>query len=123
MTRVYRDNYSRRYTGQQPGTKSGRGPAEKPVVNRWLCSSIGLHRISIDPASENIIRDSVFDDLEGKRDGSVVSWANRPVGVPSYPAPPRPAALPCAASSDPPVVCPGFGFDKHQWTILIMLSD
>ena len=32
---------------------------------------------------------------------AVVSWANRPVGVPSCPAPPRPAALPCAVQPRP----------------------
>ena len=32
---------------------------------------------------------------------SVISWANRPVGVPSCPAPPRPAAPPCAAPPRP----------------------
>ena len=37
----------------------------------------------------------------------VVSWANRPVGVPSCPAPSAPPLRP-----DPPVVCPGFGFDR-----------
>ena len=45
--------------------------------------------------------------------GSVVSWANRPVGVPSYPAPPRPAAPPCAAPPRPLMACPGFGIDKY----------
>ena len=40
--------------------------------------------------------------------GTVVSWENRPVGVPSCPAPPRPTAPPCAAPSRP-----GFGFDKY----------
>ena len=46
---------------------------------------------------------------------TVVSSANRPVGAPSYPAPPRLAApLPSRAPPrpDPPAVCPGFGFDK-----------
>ena len=46
--------------------------------------------------------------------GRVVSWPDRPNGVLSYPAPPRPAqpfrrALP---RPDRPVVCPGFGFDR-----------
>ena len=30
----------RRSIGQQPGTKSARGPADKPLDNRWLCSPI-----------------------------------------------------------------------------------
>ena len=33
--------------------------------------------------------------------GSVASWANRPVGVPCCPSPPRLAVLPCAAPSRP----------------------
>ena len=33
--------------------------------------------------------------------GTVVSWANRFVGVPFGPAPPRPAAPPCAALTRP----------------------
>ena len=37
----------RQYTGQQPETKSGRRPADKPVVNSWFRYSIGLHRISL----------------------------------------------------------------------------
>ena len=44
--------------------------------------------------------------------GTVVSWANWPVGVPfclSRPAPPSCRAPP---RPDPPVVYPGFGFDK-----------
>ena len=47
----------------------------------------------------------MFDALEGTR--TIVSWANRSVGVPSCPAPPRPAA-------DSPMVCPGFGLDKSN---------
>ena len=40
--------------------------------------------------------------------GSVVSWANRHVGVPSCPSPLRPGAPRCAAPPRP-AVCPGFG--------------
>ena len=48
----------RRYSGQQPGTKSGRRPADKPLttgdepqVNRGMYSSIGLHQVSFVRAS------------------------------------------------------------------------
>ena len=44
--------------------------------------------------------------------GAVVSWANRPVGIPSCRAPPRPAARRALGRADPPVVCPGFGPGK-----------
>ena len=40
--------------------------------------------------------------------GTVVSWANRSVGVPSCPALPRPAAPPCAAPTRPARGMPGF---------------
>ena len=40
--------------------------------------------------------------------GTVISWANRSVGVPSCPARPRPAALPCAAPTRPARGMSGF---------------
>ena len=43
-----------------------------------------------------------------KARGTVVSWANRPLGVPSCPAPPCPAALPCAALPRPARGMSGF---------------
>ena len=44
----------------------------------------------------------------GWQEGGVVSWPDRPNGVPSYPAPPRPAAPPCAASTRPARGVSGF---------------
>ena len=41
-------------------------------------------------------------------EGTVVSWANRPVGVPLCPAPLRPAAPPCAAPPGPARGMSGF---------------
>ena len=78
----------RRYTGQQAGTKSGRGPANKPVVNRSLCFSVGLHRVSfvVLPKSRSGQRSSM---PWGAR-WSVVISANRPVDVLSCPASTRP---------------------------------
>ena len=32
----------------------------------------------------------------------------------TLPGPPRPAALPCAARPDPPLVCPGVRFDTFR---------
>ena len=90
-------------------------------VNCSLCSPIGLNRISVVRASGESFRTVVLDALEAR--GSVVSWANRPVGDPSCSAPPCPAALLCAALPRPARgmsgfwirqmnVCLGFGFDK-----------
>ena len=53
-----------------------------------------------------------FSSMPWRARGSVVSWANRPVGVPSCPAPPCPAPRRAPPCSDPPRVCPGFGFDR-----------
>ena len=68
MKRVYKEN-RRRYTGQQSATKSARGPAHKPVVNRGFCSSTGLHRIFFVRACEESFRTVVYDTLEGWGDG------------------------------------------------------
>ena len=56
----------RRFTGQQPWTKSGLRPADKPVVNRGFCSPIGLHRISFGRASEESFR-TVSTMSEGQK--------------------------------------------------------
>ena len=56
----------------------------------------------------------VFDALEGTRDDCVLRGQTRrritQLGSP------RPAAPPWAARPDPPVVCPGFGFDRLDKT-------
>ena len=46
---------------------------------------------------------------------TVVPWANRPDGVPSCPASLHPGAHRAPPRPDPPVVCPGFGFDRLYW--------
>ena len=82
---------------------SSRGQAgHKPLVNRALCSSIGLHRNSLVRASEVMSRTIVFDALEAlesKRDGYSLGEPTR--GVPPCPAPLRAAAPPCAAPPRP----------------------
>ena len=86
MKRVYKKTNRRRYNGQQPGTKSTSRPADKPLVNRGFCSSVGLHGMFVLPKSRSqglsLIRRGVR--------GSVLSWANRSVGVPFCPALPSP---------------------------------
>ena len=80
MKRVYRDT-KRRYTGQQPGTKSAFRPGDKPVVNRGFCSSVGLHTISLVRASEESFR-TVFSICWRAR-GRLVPWPDRPNGAQS----------------------------------------
>ena len=89
-----------------------------PLVVR-LCSSIGLHRISLVRASGESFKRFV---LLGKRSGdlssmpwrvrgTLVSWANCSVGVQSCPAPPRrPAVCP-----DPTRPCYVRVLDSTSW--------
>ena len=82
----------RRYIGQQPGTKSASRPADKPVINRWSTAGFVVPSVYLrfalfvlanrGPQPLSLIRQSVR--------GTVLSWANRPVGVPFCPAPTRP---------------------------------
>ena len=82
----------RRYTGMQPGTKSASRPADKPRINRWSTASfvppsvyIGFSLFVLPksrPQRSSLIRQSVR--------GTVLSWANRSVGVPFCPALPSP---------------------------------
>ena len=62
-------------------------------------------------ASEETSRTVVLDALEGKRDGRFLGEPTRRRPVLPRPAPPsRPAVR--RPPTDPPVVSPGFGFDK-----------
>ena len=66
-----------------------------------------LQRISFVRASEDTFR--TVSSMPWKAQGAVVGlWANRPVGVPSYPVPPRPAAPSCAAPPRPARGMSGF---------------
>ena len=86
--------------------------ADKPLVNRSLCSSTALNRISFVRACEKTFRTVVYVALEDRRVGCLPGRpkCRHPV-LPSF-APPR--CPPCTAPRrpDPPVVCPGFGFTK-----------
>ena len=83
----------RRYIGQQPGTKSGRRPADKRVINRRstgfrvLPSVYMVFPLSVLPGR----RSGQLSSMPWRAAWSVVSWANRSVGVPNCLAPPRPA--------------------------------
>ena len=82
------------------------------VINRLSTAdfvpAFGLHRILFVRASGETFRRRVFDALGGTRDACLLGalFCRRPV-LPG-PAPP----LRRAPRPDPPVVCPGFGFDK-----------
>ena len=85
----------RRSTGQQPRTKSGRGPADNPDVN-WSSTArcvprIGLHGISFIRASEETSRRVVFDARGGKMVGCLLGAPT--CRRPTLPRPPRPAPL------------------------------
>ena len=97
---------------------SSRRPADVPRTYRSssnrralfvFLSSIGLRRISFVRASEESFRIVVcgaLEVLEGQ--GTVLSWANRPVGVPSWPTSLRRATPPCAAPPRPAYGKSGF---------------
>ena len=93
----------RRYIGQQPGKKSGRRPADKPLVNRGFCSSIDLHRISYVRASDQSFRTVVPDALGKRGVGCPLGEPTRRRPVLPGPVPPRRAP----PRRDPPVVYPG----------------
>ena len=63
------------------------------MVNRWFCSPIGLHRISLARASKDMPKTAVFDRLDDKRDTYSMGEpiCRRPV-MP-VPAPPRRPAV------------------------------
>ena len=65
--------------------------ADRPLVNRSLCSSIDLHRISLVHASGETFRQRVFDALEGTRDACILGelFCRRPV----LPDPASPSAV------------------------------
>ena len=98
-----------------PRTKSGRRPADKPLVKRGFRCPIGLYKISFVRASEETVWTVAFDALEGTRDGCLLGeLTGRTDPSASRPARPRPAPPPRRAPPrpDPPVVCPGSGSDK-----------
>ena len=67
-------------------------------------------------------RPGVFlDRLEGKRDGCLLGEPTRRRPVLPVPAPPRRGAV-RRPVPDPPVVCPGFGFDRSNKLIIKMIN-
>ena len=89
----------RRYTGQQPRTKSARGPADKPRMNRGSTAGFVPPSVYMGFCLFVLakIRSGQLSSIPWRARGTVGFWATRPVGVLFCPAPPRPAAPPCAA--------------------------
>ena len=99
-------NLARPCPAAPPGapTRPARGMSGfwiRQVSHRFTLSSVCscLPRI----VQDSCPRSPVVQD--GTRDG--YPWTNRPVGVPSCPAPPCPATPPCAASTRPARGIPG----------------
>ena len=99
----------RRSLGQQPGARSGRRPADEPRINRlsttgqlvmvFLYSVYMGFRLFVLPKRHSGQLFSMPWKPWGAK-GTVVSWANRPVGVQSCPATLCPAP-PCTAPPRP----------------------
>ena len=79
----------------------------QPVVNRSLCSSIGLHRVSVVRVFEGTFRTVVLGALEGKRVGRFLGEPTRRRPV-LTPPPPCHTVLPCAALPRPARGMSGF---------------
>ena len=115
----------RRHTGQQPGTKSASRPDDKPRINRWSTAGFVSPSVYIGfplfvlpesrPQRLSLIRQSVR--------GTVLSWANRSVGVSFCPALP---SLPLRRARSPVPTRPWYVrvFDSTSiLCIIISLSD
>ena len=100
MKRVYIDK-RRRYIGLQPGMKSGRRPADKPLINRGSTTGfvpptayMGIPLFVLPKKCSGHL-----SSMPWRARGTVVSCAKQPVGVPSRWA--RPAKPPRRAPLDP----------------------
>ena len=88
-----------RQLGQQPGTKSARGPVDKSRVNCWFCSPVGLHRVIFGRASGGVFNTVVFDGRGRKKDDCFLGDQTRRHPTLPRPAPPR--RPPCAGPPRP----------------------
>ena len=95
MKRVYRDKKASIQWSAARNEEASR-PADKPLVKRGFCYSIGLYRISLVRASEESFRSDAFGACPVLPD----------------PAPPPPCRA--LGRPDPPVVCPGFEFNRSS---------
>ena len=85
----FTESTGRWHTGQQPGTKSTHGPAEKLRVIRWFWSPIGLRKIFVVLASKESSRTDRLR-FPGRQEGRSSPW--RTDTPASRPTPPRPAS-------------------------------
>ena len=110
----------RRFTGQQSGTKSAFRLAVKALINRGSTAHfvppfvyIGF---SLVRPSGKTLKQRSCNPLEDTRDlcflGEQFCW---------HPILPDPGRFRRAPRPDPPVVCPGFGFDRlrKEWKIVL----
>ena len=87
----------RRSTGQQPGTKSASRPVDELLINRLSTGRCVTPSFEIGFRLFVLLgrRSGELSAMPWRVRGTLVSWANCFVGVPSCPAPPRrPAARP-----------------------------
>ena len=100
----------RRHIAQQPGTKSGLRPGDKPLVKRTTAGQrlvLFFHRFAW-------VFCWGYSTIVWGLGETVVSSASRPVGVPSCPFPPRPAVPLCAAPSRPARGMSGFRISTND---------
>ena len=104
----------RRSPGQQPGTKSAHGPADKPliksVVNQFSTILFKYCFLSL----RTIIQEGCLR-CSGRQRWSVVSWAHQHSAIPSHSVPPHPAPPRSAAERRPAPPCPARGIPGF-WT-------
>ena len=101
MHKVYK-NKTRRPIGQQPGTKSGRGPADEPVINHPSTARqplvVLLYRNLFFPFRSEVRNSCLLCPRRGKIDGFFLGAPAR--RRPALRALPRPSP-PCPTASPP----------------------
>ena len=110
----------RRYTGQQPGTKSARSPANQLLTNRG--STAGQPLISFlhwfkwgvfCSCFQRDVQDIVLDSLEGERECCLLAGSTGRHPVLPSPALPRCPAVRCPYTTGPE--CVRFLDSKISW--------
>ena len=91
MKKGFTKTQRRRSTGLQPGTKSAFRPADKPLINRLSTGRCVPPSVYIGFRLFVLLekRSGDVSSMHWRLRGTLVSWANCSVGVPSCPAPPR----------------------------------
>ena len=93
-----------------------RCPAAEPVMNRWSTGHFipppVYKRFPVLVLAKR--RSKQLFTPRRRAGGKVGFWADRHVGTPLCSASPRPAVRLRPRRCDPPVVCPGIGFDRSS---------